>query len=364
MMAQRVVASSWRSASTLLLVLLAGVACGLLVTFANRPMARERGLLWDDYIVATAALYQREGDVARAKERLQKIGVDDPGQTVAMLAAVYVPDGKLADGNGAALRDLAVALTGRNVVTANSLRPSTVADSASPLSDLASGLRSPFPWLALGLLALTWLSLSTAFEARAGQRRRLAHATVPSLPNEDAESRPLADRARPAVGSLPSPANSVGRRATKASVAATLTYRGNGEPYEQMVPIADPSSGKLVGGCGLATGPSAPGVATGHLGLLVWLHESGSAEPPQTLGLVAMPVVNTGEEALREWMAYARLPELVVARPGVTKSFETRRLQATLYVTDVGTTAIGQGNEAVISRLRVHLEVTFKRRSS
>lgn len=364
MIDRRLVATTWRSATAMLLVLFAGLACGFLATYISRPAPRERALLWDDYIVAAAALYQREGDVARAKERLQEIGVEDPGQTVAALATVYVPDSTLAEGGSAALRDLALALTGRNVFSANASRVAAVPSSATPLSSLASTMRSPLPWLALFLLSASWLALSARLAPHAGRRQGPSYATVPALPGDDAVAQLAGDEETNVADALFAQGAAAGRSATRIPVTATLSYRGNGEPYEQMVPIVDPNSGRLVGGCGLATGPGAPGVTTGHLGLLVWLHESGSAEPPQTLGLVAMPVVSAGEEAMREWMAYARLHEVVVARPGVMKSFETRRLQATLYITDVGTVAIGHGNEAVISRLRIHIEVTFKKRPS
>lgn len=364
MIARQLRSNNWAFAVAAALVLLVGLACGYASLSFSRPAPRERALLWDDYIVATAALYHREGDVNRAKERLQKIGVEDPGRTVAALAAVYVPDGSLADGGGAALRDLAIALTGRNVAVNSSTGRTAAPSASSPVSNLAIWVRTPWPWLALGLLSLAWLGVTANASAGARRGKTAAFATVPALSGEDDTGRLADDQGMAPTQARPVPESVRGTRPAQPPVAVTLAYRADGEPYEQMVPIVDPQSGKVIGGCGLATGPSAPGVSAGHLGLLVWLHESGSAEPPQTLGLVATPVVGAGEDAIREWMAYARLPELVLARPGVTKSFETRRLRASLYVTDVGTVAIGQGNDAVISRLRVHVEVTFKKRPS
>ncbi|MCL4464787.1 MAG: hypothetical protein M1401_01925 [Chloroflexi bacterium] len=345
---------NWRTYAYAVVVLALGIACGYAAVIASRPAPRERALIWDDYIVATASLYQRDGDLSGATERLRKIGIEDPGTAVSALAAVYVADPVLGDGVSA-LRDLAVALTGRNVPQLAAPTP-TPARAASPVASLAAAARSPLSWAALCLLAAVWLATAGRSPQRA-RARRPNYATVPRLPADDtfeSEDQTLVESAAAPTAAPSKPAT--------APVTATLTYRGTGEPYEEMVPINDPRSGKLIGGCGLATGPSAPGVAAGHLGILIWLHESGSAEPPQTLGLVAMPVASASEVALKEWVAYARLPELVVARPGVMKSFETRRLRAIVYILDVATVALGRGNEAVISRLRVHVEVTFKKR--
>ncbi|MHB1131892.1 MAG: hypothetical protein ACYC4L_05825 [Chloroflexota bacterium] len=342
------------------IALVLGIISGYGVLIAARPTAPEPALLWDDYIVATASLYQRDGDLEGAKERLQRLGVADSGQSVSALAAVYVPSPGIGETGAAALRNLALALTGRAVAAPGTDKQGSTQPQTAP--GWQALVRNPLPWSGLCVLGLAWLgfSLRPLLARRAAGPKFASVPTMPTVPDQAVSAAAL--EGVPLAPTMPSSDTARGSRAAPTSLAVTLTYRSSGEPYEQMVPIADPINQRLVGGCGLATGPQAPGGGAGHIGMLVWLHDSASGEQPKTLGLVAAPATGAAEAALQEWMAFAHLKELLVARPGASWSFETQRLLANVYITDIGTVTRGSGRDGVITHLRAHVEVTFKGR--
>lgn len=341
--------------------MVAGIYIGYALSARPAPVPKEPALLWDDYILAVASLYQRDGDLAAAKERLRRLSTDDPGASVAALAAIYVPDGRYGEGQASALHDLAVALTGRAVPTPAIAVRSSAAPEAGPADALGSLAHNQFFWFFVLAVSLAVVGTSliryrrpaaVAANLGSGSQRALGPAGTSVLP-ASAVKRPRPSRtpSAPAVVAMP--------RAT-AAIRQTFVFEGGDDPLETMAPVTDPVTGRLVAGCGMTNGPRAGGANGGYVGFLVWLHEMGSREMPQTLGLLAEGAGEACKAAVAEWADYARVDELVEARPGVVRTFETGRLRAAVSVVDLAQTRSGRSKHKVFRRLEVELEIAFK----
>lgn len=356
-----------------IVLLFVGMAAGYYFTAFSAPAPREPALLWDDYIIAVAALYQRDGDLEGAKQRLSRLSTSDAGASVAALAAIYVPDPRYGESASRALRDLAVALTGRPVPMATATAQASRPPAGPSFEGAADVARSPILWAIVLVGSLLWLVL-----ARVGLKSASPGVAV-AMPIANALA------LSPISTALPS---AVVRRTTRVSpslkdrfsqavhpkkrekstletstVSVTFSYDGHETSLEEMKPITDPLTGRMVAGCGLTNGPRAGGDNGGYVGFLVWLHELGSHELPQTLGLIADGSGQACKAAIGEWADYARLDELVVARPGVVRTFETRRLRAALSVSNLSQVKARKAKHKVFRRLAVRLDVGFKEES-
>jgi hypothetical protein len=366
------VAAALLAAATLVV----GLAIGYTLAVRAAPPPREPALLWDDYILAVASLYQRDGDLTAAKERLRRLSTDDAGASVAALAAIYVPDGRLGDSQAAALRDLAMALTGRSLPPMNDFTQSKTAPSqpeAGPTDALAALARNQLFWGLVALLSFGVVGTTLIRSRRASGKGENANAIVETAPAKSslapivAAPRAAVQVATPPKASARGNVEKESRAAPKGraiSISQTFVYEGDEDSIEEMATITDPLSGRTVAGCGLTNGPRAGGAGGGFVGFLVWLHEMGSHELPQTLGLVAEGSGDACKAAIGEWADYARVDELVVARPGVVRTFETRRLQAAVSVVDLAQTRPGRAKHKVFRRIEVRLDIAFKEGSA
>lgn len=353
------------------LLLALGLVVGFTVASQSAPPPRPTALLWDDYILAVATLYQRDGDLDAARERLAKLATDDPASSVEALAAVYVPDGPVGESAATALRNFAVALTGRTaplptVLGGETPAPSTVADSNAGPRSL---LRSQTLWgavclLSLGLLGITYLRRRPAV-TQATAAVAVGEAARPALATASAVSgtrrpRPTWQSVQPVAVAPVEHARREAEAPSSPHVSIAFTYAGGSGSVEEMTPILDPRTGKPIAGCGMTNGPAADGGVEGYLGILVWLHELGSREMPQSVGLLADGAGEHCRDAVAEWADYARVDELVVAKPGVVRTFETRRLCAAVSVVRIQQERVGRRRYRVLSHLAVRLDVSFK----
>ncbi len=366
--------------------LLIGLLIGLSLAGQLRPPPRDPALLWDDYILTVAALYQREGDLAAAQQRLAKLPTEDPVRSVVALATVYTPEPDLGEEAASALRKLAADLSGQPVpapaaaaTTADQspAAPGTPFALLDPLLDLA---RNQFTWIVIIVASTAWLVAVWVRDRRRSQAAQAALAPAEATLARAVAGGDEATDTAAAAKKRRSPRRLVPRQtqATQPMPTSGLTgepqpvlppagmhtltfsYRGGTAPFEEMVPISDPATGRPIAGCGMSSGPSASGPAAGYLGFLIWLHELGSHEMPQTVGLVAEGAAEQHRQAIAEWAAYAHLDELVVARPGIVRSFETRRLRAAVSVTEMAHSSVGRQRLAAFSRLAVRVDLSFK----
>jgi hypothetical protein len=353
--------------------LVVGLTIGYTLAVRSAPPPREPALLWDDYILAVASLYQRDGDLTAAKERLRRLSTDDPGASVAALAAIYVPDGRLGDSQAAALRDLAMALTGRSLPPMNDFTQSKTAPAqpeTGPADALAALARNQLFWGLVALLSFGVVGTTVIRSRRANGNDENASAPVETDPASRGVA-PTALALREAVRAPAQPRGVVSSRVERAALPAapkgrataisqSFVYEGDEDSIEEMSTIADPLNGRTIAGCGLTNGPRAGGASGGYVGFLVWLHEMGSHELPQTLGLIAEGSGDACKAAIGEWADYARVDELVVARPGVVRTFETRRLQAAVSIVDLAQARPGRAKHKVFRRIEVRLDIAFK----
>lgn len=352
-----------------MLVLVVALLAGYGLSTFLLPPPRDRAVLWDDYVLATAAIYQRDGDVAAARERLQALPTDDPEGTVAALAAVYVPEGRTTD-DSRALANLATALTGRSIPVRTPVSTQAADQPLAFLEPLLPVARSELTWSLLSALSVALVGLTLV----KGRRRSQPGAAQPPVGAEPAP-RPAPTRGQTAAtpDRPPAPQAIAPRRAgpppmSPAGVAAaplvpllslTFTYAGGSEPVEEIAPIRHPGTGKVIACCGLSNGPPTPEGGEGYLGFLVWLHEMAADEVPQTVGLTVVGVRERYRAEMVEWAAYAHLRDIVLARPGTVRVVETRQLRATMTVVEL-TPPLGQRRGPAIARLSVRLDVALR----
>ena len=91
---------SRRSATILLICLIAGVGLGLYygyvaspVQYTNTDPVTLRQADKDDYILMTASVYAADNDLNAVRERLGSLGFKDPGQAVADATERYIKSG-------------------------------------------------------------------------------------------------------------------------------------------------------------------------------------------------------------------------------------------------------------------------------
>ncbi len=353
-----------------LAILLVGFVIGYSVPGRFAATSNEPALLWDDYILAVAALYQRDGNLDAARERLSKLSTNDPTASVVALAAIYQDDARYGENSGKALRDLAEALSGRPISPPVAGAPPAQTIASAPPSDVISDLlHNKLFWLFLSLLSvgLLWLMSSRP----AGVPRNNLEPVSP-VTTQESRAKPVNDvlaKMRAAAASVGQRTRSGVRRmegepATElpepdATTTITLDYRGSLEPIEEMVTITDPLTQRVVAGCGLTNGPLIEGLDGGYIGFLVWLHELNSREP-QTVGIVSEGAGDVCANELAEWADFARVEHLVIAQEGDLCSFDTRRLRAKVTVVKLQQQERGYQACRAISRLQVSVRVTFK----
>lgn len=349
------------------LVLVAGFVLGLIVTPRFLPTPRVGALLWDDYILAVAAIYQKDGDLAKAQERLAYLPTDDPTRSVAALAAVYVPEPDLGEGAAYAVRDLASALTHRTFAPppASAVNQNMGTD---PRAKAMLGLaREKSTWVAIALLASVWTG-ANVFLSRRQARRAASHQLAPVLPLAQPEKKrkALPKIRAPKIGQRPSLA--LPKRSAQTSVTAAeepirlnFVYNGGNEPVAEIAPVIEPRTRRLVAGCGLNSGPRAADDAEGFLGFAVWVHDGDENGASHAVGLVTEWADKHSAEVVAAWAKRAHLNEVLVARPGFVTTIATERAETALTVTEIGYTRLGKQKKAAISRLGVRLEVSILR---
>jgi hypothetical protein len=339
------------------LLLLLGLAIGYAVAPAVMAPPREQAFLWDDYILAVASIYQRDGDSAGARERLAKLPTEDPVRSVAALASVYAPESDLGESAAYAVRDLAGALTQRSFPAPDPsvARQSTAPSSASALGALTANKAT---WVTIALLSLAWITGSMALtraepHKRTGNSAREAHKTPLSQPRHPERSAPTAQTVAP-----PTRSHAVAPSVRPALVQ--FTYSGREDTVAAISPVFDPVTKRLVAGCGLNSGPRSDEGAEGFLGFAIWLHEGDADGDAHAVGLVTEWALKNYREKVEAWVQRAHLREVVVAGPGQVTQLATRSVTANVVVTEMGFTRVGRQTAVALGRLGIQLEIRVK----
>lgn len=353
-----------------LLVLGLGGLAGFFLGSALYPAPRAAALVWDDYIVAVAALYQRDGDLERARERLAELPTDDPAGSVISLATVYLPEPG-GETDAMALRNLATALGGTGLPMAGGQPNPKQATGDQWQSILLSIARDERVWLGLGLVSAGWLGLVTAADRRA--RPPAGEKTAPAAPrprrapsNRKSENPPTAPAAVPTPTAERGATRSGVTHSPTTSVIAPMsfTYSGGIEPYEEVSAVADRRTRTLLAGCGIASGPAHPKAPGGVLGFAVWLHDAAPGEPPQTVALVTDGAVERFATVLEEWLQRVRPDQVVALQPGRVANLSTRRLDVAFIADELRLVRQGKRKPAAVSALKLRLEVSLGGRNA
>lgn len=357
---------------------LAGWGVGLALGGAQRPRL-EQALLWDDYIVAVAALYAQEGSLPQAQERLMALNSPDVGNTVAMLALAYAPAGPRGEEDARALRELAAALKPGFVLGASSGAQRPAIAPAPPGPPPPVGWEGLFHRRPLAPAAILFAGLLLAgvgvVLGLAPQRRPEALAAPQSPPSFPTISLPQgqpekagAARHRRSRGPKPLP-QPAGRQAPKGARGAAVGqlvleshYQLGDDNFQEVLPIADPKTGRLVGGCGVSCGPkfAGRGVAA-YYGFGLWVQDDESGEPSQLVGLVSPWAAKRRQRQVAEWTRRESLAAVGPVSLGPLRRFETQNLVVEASIPDF---AYGSDSayppESYFLRLTLRFGVTIK----
>lgn len=400
-----------RPAILLGLAFLLGTGLGWVVT---RPFAgTSSGPVTNaDYVSVVAQLFQRDHNQEVARERLALLG----SPTVLVEQTLQdVKAGKVkSQSDQAAVAALAQALspsTSASVTTSSSASTgsSAVQGAATPVSSdqssTASTSSGQSSWLgpvvafilafALGVIVLlrtAGLSLSS-LPVLGGLTRGLARPRATERPSRPrplvasghtettsfrrargvAESKrfePIVEEEGAAVLEEPFLARTNGRTATllKPRMTAVQTgrrlsfeslYRLGDEPYDEIHPITDPTSGALVAACGLSSALAIDsGASSRYYAFTAWVQDYVSGEQLRAVGLVTPSAMDRARAQIDEWVRDGQVDEVLPVRNGVTTELATDTIATAVTVADVDRAESGGANEH-FTRLSVRFEVSW-----
>jgi len=363
-------------------------------------------------VSVVAQLFQRDHNQEVARERLALLG----SPTVLVEQTLQdVKDGKVkGQSDQDAVAALAQALSpeaSASVTTSSSASTSSPVDqaAATPVSSdqtsttsTASGQSS---WLgpvvafvlafALGLIVLlrtAGLSLSSVpvlggltrgltrprpTERPSRPRPLVANGPTETTPFRRAREVPATKRFEPTVEdegatalNEPFLARPTGRTATllKPQMAAVRTarrlsfeslYRLGDEPYDEIHPITDPSSGALVAACGLSSALAIEsGTTSRYYAFTAWVQDYVSGEQLRAIGLVTPAAMDRARIQIDEWVRDGQVDEVLPVRNGVTTELATDTIATAVTVADVDRAESGGANEH-FTRLSVRFEVRW-----
>ncbi|MBI3967320.1 MAG: hypothetical protein HY329_16935 [Chloroflexi bacterium] len=345
-------------AVALLVVLVAGWGAGSVVADRLRPGAAEPALAWDHYITNVAALYARDRNLEAAKESLQALKIPDLKASVLSVALAHNPTGPTAEQDARALRELARALD-PDVKLPEQPRVQSSSDTRVWLPFL--------PW-ALALFGVVLLGfavviargsiptavVSAAARVRDHGKRRSAPGVIPFPKVRPAtrESSPLRDieaelttapRLRRLRGSRNAqaepesgPLAESNRPPLTPALDVEVAYELGSSSLEEIIPIYHPATGKLVGGCGLGTGPRFSSLTVeAYYGFCVWLQDNTGAGETKSMVLASPWSYRERRDTLREFARQINTESIAVVSVGDLPLLHTRGLTAKVEVLSV-----------------------------
>jgi hypothetical protein len=396
----------WYAVLFLVAVAISWTAARLIWRAPSQPVSSA------DYVAVVAQMYQHDHNLTIARERLALFG--DPNQ-LAQTAVQASRQGSLkTPADQTAVQALAQALTNGAGAAGSTAGPATPASSAA---GTATGDGDQPSWigpvlafvlaLALGgvvLFRTAGLSLanlqlpSLAFprgaepttEAEPARPTRPNNSLPPRRPyrpvtNDVANPEPLDDddpfdedgaegvrfvtdngRASAApVERLESPTGTrvprpTARPATRSGEALVFqsTYRRGDDPFDEIHPVLDPTSGSLVAACGLnSTLKYDSGKTARWYAFTAWVQDYARDEQLFATGLVAPGAIDAQQEEIDTWVERGQVDVVLPAERGATTRVGDDDLSATITVVNVEYGREGRGQAADIAQLTVKFEV-------
>lgn len=399
----------WSIGRPVILLVLAFVVGTGLGWAATRPFAgnTSQQITNVDYVAVVAQLFQREHNEEIARERLALLG----SPTILVEQALREAQaGKVQDeSDRAALQALAQALA---PASASSSQPAnvdaatqpasqptvTTDDSAAKSGPLGDPEQSPLlgPIVAfviaflLGIVVLVrtaGLSLPLAGAlggrlsgARAPERMTRSRPPLATLRTGAPAFRPARPagngrRAEAAVvdaredepGEDDVPVRAGGRSATLVqprtvaraarSVSFQSTYHLGDEPYDEIHPITDPSTGTLVAACGLSSALKlASSTAPRYYAFTAWVQDYLSDEQLRAVGLVTRGALDAESVQIDAWAREGQLEQVISAREGSSTQLKTPTITTEISVVEVDCGRSG-ATDGYFSKLTVRFDV-------
>ena len=362
-----------------------GLALGWLVTqpfvgHSNQPVSMS------EYSTVVALLYQRDHNLDLAKERLTMFG------TPTDLVTAATQDAKVtAPADQAALGTLGQALTGQAGVATPGATPGAqpttdasnqaaagiASSQATPATTQRSSLLGPILAFVFALLLGSAVLLRTAGLSASSlgikglnlggsktNDRRAPRGTIrvetvrsransfaadniddlPSAPERPASStrsgRPILETRpiertpaeRVAVESRPAERRPAGRAGRIPSFQSS--YHLGDDPYDEIHPITDPSTGSLVAACGLSAALKHNGRGSEFYAFTAWLQNYADEEQLNAAGLVAPGARDLARDDIQNWVRGGQIDALVPIEKGMRAELGNGELSATVTILD------------------------------
>jgi len=319
-------------------------------------------------VALVSVLYDRERSLSNARERLQVLGVDDVAKLVSSVADSYVPGVEGEPNDAEALRLLSAALAkGETAAAASPTAASVAARQAAP-GQPAEGIN----WglaigIALAAIVVVGILLAVRYFARPSSGRLSTGREWPMHRESGARRRMETDEPEPQRperrlnlslfgGERGQPASEEreSKRPTETAVirkpgssqpaggvlgprrSFTSRYRLGDDPFDEVHPILDPSTGLLIGACGLSAslqGRSSEG--RGYYAFLVWVHDYQTPQSFKGIGLTTRWRIREKTEDIRAWVQSAMVDEVEAAETGLKTGLRTAHLDVEITLPEV-----------------------------
>ncbi|MCL4535029.1 MAG: hypothetical protein M1370_07725 [Bacteroidetes bacterium] len=389
------------SAVVFVSILLLGVLLASTLPPIVDPLMRDAPT--DETIVLIAYLYDREGVLNNARDRLALLGEKGSDQVVDDLASNYPkthPDQpREAQSLGRLAKDLGLSkpagrpsgqgskddlgwlgttllvvflllMVGSFMASVTRGRWSTafaglgqgarrLRPPAEPIDDSmgrasappAEPIEEPTParWLEA---PKQWWSRLTSSRQSARRRERSMTARRPASYEADIEPSP-----RPwGVEPPPEPVAEPGRLL----LSFQSTYRAGQDPYQEVYPILEDQTAVLIGACGLSPGlASDPSRPERYHTMVVWLHDYRNPHVLRNTVLVSRGLYYDRPQDLEDWLNSQPIQAALPAEPGRSMTLEGAALRARVSVLEVETEPMSNPS-GPIAWLVLRFDITLK----
>ena len=353
-------------------IFLLGIALGWLAT---RPFVggASQPVTLSEYTTVVALLYQRDHNANLANERLGLYG------TPADLARSAASDPKITSASDqAAVTSLSSALSGTVAATPaasdQSVPSASTSQSAAPTSDRSSWVGPVIAFvvaLVLGaIVLLRTAGLSTASlgisslglgglsgGARRSTRPNRADSARSSLfASNLADDLPTSSSERPASSTRsgrpiletrpldrrPTAGRAVDSRASDSRAVTargripsfSSSYRIGDDPYDEIHPITDPTTGSLIAACGLSTAVKHPGRGSQYFAFTAWLQNYADDERLNAAGLIAPGAEEFAQDQIQSWVRGGQIDAIVPIEKNMQAEIGSGNLSATVTILD------------------------------
>ncbi|HEX5414983.1 MAG TPA: hypothetical protein VFZ25_04900 [Chloroflexota bacterium] len=364
-----------RRAALLAGLFVLGLALGWLVTqpFVGRP---GQPVTMSEYSTVVALLYQRDHNLDLARERLALFGIPTD-----LVGAATRDASVTAPADQAALSTLGQSLTGQAAAatpaaqsadtTDNQAAAGIASSQSATTADQHTSLLGPILAFVFALLLGSAVLLRTAGlsasslglsalrvgGARPNERRSprgtirvenvRSRAEASDVETNSERPVPASRSGRPVIETRPigrtavEPAGGEARTADRRTAgrarvpAFQSAYHLGDDPYDEIHPITDPTTGSLVAACGLSAALKHIGRGSEYFAFTAWLQNYADDEQLNAAGLVAPGARDFAQDQIQSWVRGGQIDALVPIEKGMRAELGTGELAATVTILDV-----------------------------